>query len=134
VPAGAPDALKSAGMGSVSTGGRNGFTTLPSPSATPTARRAFVSALAGAGLLACIAGYWWWSSAGEGREIRALPAEQRQGLYRRTLENLKTICDPAPGRSMREFCRSQATLALQFPECDDDCRRTARRHLSLPRR
>jgi hypothetical protein len=34
---------------------------------------------------------------------------------------------------MREFCRTQAGLALEFPECDDDCHRTARRHLSLPR-
>lgn len=85
-------------------------------------------------VLLVTAGYWWWSSEGEGREIRALPPAQRQGLYQRTMENLKTVCDPAPGRSMREFCREQATLALQFPECDDDCRRTARRHLSLPRR
>ena len=80
-----------------------------------------------------IAGYWWWSSAGEGRGIRELPPAQRHGLYQRTMENLKTVCDPAPGRSVREFCREQAALALEFPECDDDCRRTARRHLSLPR-
>jgi hypothetical protein len=69
----------------------------------------------------------------EAREIRALPVDQRQGLYHRTIENLKTICDPAPGRSVREFCRGQAALALKFPECDDDCRRVARRHMSLPR-
>ena len=69
----------------------------------------------------------------ETREIRALPPPQRQVLYQRTMENLKAICDPAPGRSMRDFCRNQASLALKFNECDDDCRRTARRHLSLPR-
>jgi hypothetical protein len=92
----------------------------------------FVALLAG-GLFVSAAGYWWWSSGGEGREIRSLPPAQRQGLYQRTMENLKTLCDPAPGRSMRDFCRTQAAFALEFPECDDECHRTARRHLSLPR-
>jgi hypothetical protein len=92
-----------------------------------------ISAIALGGLLTVVAGYWWWSSAGEGREIRALPPAQRQGLYQRTMENMKAICDPAPGRSMREFCRAQAELVLKFPECDEECHRTARRHLSLPR-
>jgi hypothetical protein len=78
------------------------------------------------------AGYWLLSD-DQAREIRALPVVQRQALYRRTMENMKEVCDPAPGRSVREFCRGQATLALKFPECDDDCRQIARRHMSLPR-
>ena len=121
-------------MATASNGGRNGFSSLSSPSFGALARRALLSAIALGSLLALIAGYWWWSSSGEGREIRELPAAQRQALYRRTMENLQTICDPAPGRSMREFCRRQAALALEFSECDDGCRRVARRHLSLPRR
>jgi hypothetical protein len=120
-------------MGSVSNGHRNGSPSPSSPTGHPLARRTLLSAIAMGGLFALVAGHWWWSSAGEGREIRALPAEQRQGLYKRTIEDLKTICDPAPGRSVRDFCRRQAAFALEFPECDDDCRRTARRHLSLPR-
>ena len=75
----------------------------------------------------------WLLSDDEAREIRALPAVHRRALYQRTMENLKEVCDPAPGRSVREFCRRQATLALKFPECDDGCRQIARRHLSLPR-
>jgi hypothetical protein len=120
-------------MPTVSNGGRNGFSTLRSPPPHAAARRAALSAIVLGGLLALVAGYWWWSAVGEGREIRALPPEQRQGLYRRTMENLKVICDPAPGRSVREFCRAQAALALEFPECDGECHRIARRHLSLPR-
>ena len=120
-------------MATASNGGRNGSSALASPPTAAPARRAAISALGMGGVLVLIAGYWWWTSAGEGREIRELPPVQRHGLYLRTMENLKTICDPAPGRSMREFCRTQAALALEFPECDDDCRRTARRHLSLPR-
>src|SRR6478735_2049263 len=99
-------------MARASRGGRNGLSGLPPDSTPQTARRA---------LLAVAAGYRWWSSGGEGREIRALPPAQRQSLYRRTMENLTTICDPAPGRSMREFCRAQAALALEFPECDYEC-------------
>jgi hypothetical protein len=76
----------------------------------------------------------WWAQGEETRQLRALPEPQRAALYQRTIDNLRTICDPAPGRSLRDFCRSQAELALQFPECDDGCRDIARRHLSLPRR
>jgi hypothetical protein len=120
-------------MAIASNGGRNGSSAFPSPNPGPPTRCAVLSAIAMGGLVAFAAGYWWWTSAGEGREIRDLPPARRRGLYERTMENLKTICDPAPGRSMRELCRAQAALALEFPECDDDCRRTARRHLSLPR-
>jgi len=120
-------------MANVSGNGRSSSVHLPSsPSSRPSPGALIATALATL-LLVGATGYWWWSSAGEGREIRALPPAQRQALYARTMENLKTICDPAPGRSIREFCRGQAALALEFPECDDDCRRTARRHMSLPR-
>jgi hypothetical protein len=121
-------------MATVSRGAPNGSSRLPVLASARPARSALGGAALLAGVLAIATGYWWWSSGGEGREIRDLPAAQRHALYQRTLENLKTICDPAPGRSVRDFCRNQAGLALQFPECDDDCRRTARRHMSLPRR
>jgi hypothetical protein len=120
-------------MAAASHGGRNGFSSTPSPPPAASGRRALFSAIATGALLVLLSGYWWWTSSGEGREIRDLPPAQRKGLYQRTMENLKTICDPAPGRSMREFCRRQAALAVEFPECDDDCHRIARRHLSLPR-
>jgi hypothetical protein len=75
-----------------------------------------------------------WAQGQEGRALRALPEAERHGLYLRTMENLRTICDPAPGRSLRDFCRTQAELAVQFPECDEPCREISRRQLSLPRR
>ena len=83
-------------------------------------------------IVAAISVYAWWAGE-ETRAVRRLPVEQRVGLYQRTMENLKTICDPAPGRSMRAFCREQAEFALRFPECDEPCRVIARRHMSLPR-
>src|SRR5262245_49817939 len=76
---------------------------------------------------------YWWSEEDESAAIRRLPEAQRAGLYQRTLQNLTTICEPAPGRSVRSFCRAEATFALQFRECDDACRQLARRQLSLPR-
>jgi hypothetical protein len=77
---------------------------------------------------------WWWSATAESRAIRALPEAERRGLYRRTMENLETICEPAATRAMRDFCREQAQLAAQFPECDPSCQEMAGRHLTLPMR
>jgi hypothetical protein len=94
--------------------------------------RGLVAALVATGVACGILAYVW--SAGEvTRALRHLPVEQRAGLYQRTMENLTTICDPAPGRSMRDFCRTEAEFALRFPECDDVCRAIARRQMSLPR-
>lgn len=92
----------------------------------------------GAGLAAALAivALWWWNVSAETRDLRALPDEQRLPLYRRTLDNLKNICDPAAPRSLREFCHQQAVLALRFKECEGDalCTELARRHLSQPHR
>lgn len=78
----------------------------------------------------------WWFSTADTREIQALPAAQRIPLYHRTMENLKTVCDPAAPRSLRDFCHNEASLALKFRECDADprCQELARRHLPQPRR
>jgi len=82
-----------------------------------------------------VAGFaWWWSATAEDRALRALPEPERRGLYRRTMDNLETICEPAAPRSMRDFCRAQAQLAAQLPDCDDSCQDIARRHLGLPTR
>jgi hypothetical protein len=78
----------------------------------------------------------WWISTADTREIQALSDAQRIPLYHRTLENLRTVCDPAAPRSLRDFCHDEAALALKFRECDADpgCRELARRHLPQPRR
>jgi len=88
--------------------------------------------LAVSGLLAA----WWWAAGSEGRELRALPAAQRLPLFHHTVQNLRTICDPAAPRSLRDFCHRQAELALDFAECaaEPGCEELARRHLTQPRR
>jgi hypothetical protein len=95
-------------------------------------QQGMLTLLAGAALLSVLVS-WAWSAGQETRALQRLPDDQRISLYQRTIANLKEICDPAPGRSMRGFCREQAELALRFPECDAQCRVLARRHMSLPR-
>jgi len=78
----------------------------------------------------------WLQATADSRALRALPDDQRLALYGRTLENLRNTCDPAPSRSLRDFCREQAQLAARFRECDESqtCRELVRRHLFQPRR
>ena len=75
------------------------------------------------------------SEGAERRAIRDMPAPERQALLARTVQNLKSICSP-PDEAMRDFCREQAQLALEFQECDRACQELADRQLSrvqLPR-
>jgi hypothetical protein len=75
------------------------------------------------------------SEGAERRAIRDMPAPERQALFARTVQNLSSICSP-PEDAMRDFCREQAHLALEFQECDKACQELADRQLSrvqLPR-
>jgi len=75
------------------------------------------------------------SEGAERRAIRDMPAPERQALLARTVQNLKSICSPAED-AMRDFCREQAQLALEFQECDRACQELADRQISrvqLPR-
>ena len=51
-----------------------------------------------------------------------LPPAERAALYQRTMANLTTVCHP-PTDALKDFCESQADLALSLPECDDECHR-----------
>jgi hypothetical protein len=68
----------------------------------------------------------------EARALRGLPAAARSALYARTLENLSMVC--AEPRDLRDFCDTQARLALEFPECDGACVELARTSLRQPTR
>jgi len=71
---------------------------------------------------------WLWSESAQERAIRDMPAPERRALFLRTLENLKSVCK-APEGAMQDFCRNQARLVLDFPDCDDSCRRLAQEQL-----
>jgi hypothetical protein len=75
------------------------------------------------------------SGGAERRAIREMPAGERQALFARTVQNLRSVCS-APEDAMRDFCREQAQLVLQFQECDTSCQKLADLQLSrvqLPR-
>lgn len=69
------------------------------------------------------------SEGAERRAIRDMPAPQRQALLARTVQNLRSTCSP-PEDAMRDFCRDQAQLALEFQECDRPCQELVARQLS----
>jgi hypothetical protein len=57
--------------------------------------------------------------------IAALPLTEQQQMYRRTYEELVTVCSAQPG--LEDHCRSEAELILRFPQCDAECHTLARR-------
>ncbi len=89
---------------------------------------AVLLALAGALLL------WIWSKQSEQRAIQALPEAERQGLHRRTLEDLTSVCAATHSSDLDQYCERQARFILHFPECDDACRQLAHRQLGTPTR
>jgi hypothetical protein len=69
-----------------------------------------------------------WSEGAERRAIRDMPQTERQALFARTVQNLKSVC-AAPSDAMRDFCGEQARLVLEFSECDHACQVLADRQL-----
>jgi len=82
--------------------------------------------------IAMVLFFWWWCSDAERRAIRDLPSGERQALLSRTLENLKSVCQ-TPEDAMREFCETQASLALKIPECDGACQALVREQIARVR-
>jgi hypothetical protein len=61
----------------------------------------------------------------EGKAIRDLPQRDREALYGRTLETLRTVCSNSRGDSLSDFCQAQAKFVSEFPECDPGCQELA---------
>jgi hypothetical protein len=57
----------------------------------------------------------------------------RGELYQRTLENVRATCSP-PKPGVESYCRDQALLLLDFPECDAACVALARKIRGEPTR
>ncbi len=92
-----------------------------------------VGGLAALGL-ACLIATWAWVATSENRALRALPDEERQGLYQRSLEDVRRLCD---GRDVPAiFCRRQAEVLEVLPECQASaqCQTLIAPWLPTPRR
>ena len=78
--------------------------------------------------VAAIALVLWLSTTRSGpAALRQLPAGERGALVERTLSNLREIC--RNGDRPREFCRDQARILLDLPECQLACQAEAREEL-----
>jgi hypothetical protein len=98
---------------------------------TPHGQRDWIGPLA---VALAAAGIWFGQWQSEQRAFVDMPTEERQGLYERTLENLRTVCQAAHGEEQRSFCRDQADLVMRLPECDAACLGLAQQHLAPPTR
>lgn len=90
---------------------------------------------AGPFAVALAAGVIWfgqWQSERSG--YLEMPAAERQGLYERTLENLRELCAAPADGDRRSFCHAQAELVLRLPECDAACVQLARQNVAPPTR
>ena len=72
----------------------------------------------------------------EAAGLHELTTEARQSLYRRTLDEVETVCrEPAASSgALRDHCVAQARFVQQLPECRDACRRSASAILPHARR
>jgi hypothetical protein len=78
---------------------------------------------------------WFWTRAEEASAIRDLPESQRTALFESTSRALVAVCDPMQRPPVLDaYCSYQASLILQFDQCEDSCRELARRAGQQPRR
>jgi hypothetical protein len=69
-----------------------------------------------AALLLGMTALWAWQL-----HLRSvLPNPQRVELYNRTFASVLASCTP-PKPNLDDYCRDQATLLLDYPECDEKC-------------
>jgi len=70
---------------------------------------------------------WLVTSRSDPAALRQLPPGERAALVERTLSNLREIC--RGGGRPRDFCRDQARILLDLPECRSACQAEAREEL-----
>jgi hypothetical protein len=71
--------------------------------------------------------FWFLTGQSVPATLRHLPAAERAALVDHTLGNLRDVCGGSD--RPREFCKDQATLLLQLPECQSACQAQARAEL-----
>jgi hypothetical protein len=96
-------------------------------------RRSRAFAIASLCVLLLAASVWaWWLHRDD---VLQLPEPERRALYQHTLDTLDAFCDPTKGLTgLDAYCRQQAELIVQFPECNPACWARADRHRPQPSR
>jgi len=72
-------------------------------------------------LAAGAVGWVVWETTAPGRSLRALPRAERQVVYQRTMDDLKTLCGPERPVALRAHCRELAELVAPLKECGPEC-------------
>jgi hypothetical protein len=96
--------------------------TSPAPTARAPRRLPWLGVLALILLSICAVVAWVvWETTAPGRSLQSLPAAERAELYRRTMDDLRTLCAPPRPAALRDHCRELAAVVAPLPECDDEC-------------
>jgi hypothetical protein len=95
----------------------------------PTERRRWLDrALVVAGVVAVVLLMAWCEDANR-RAIRDMPVAERHAFFTRSLQNFVAVCT-AHQDALHGYCADQASLPLQFSECDQTCQDLASRQLT----
>lgn len=86
-------------------------------------------------LLAVALAIWIWRDEAERRALVGLPPAERAELYRKELGGFRDLCGQGErGDALQRQCTDKAKFLLEFPECDDVCKKLARSHIDAGRR
>jgi hypothetical protein len=78
---------------------------------------------------------WLRANSARERALQDLTRSERAALYARTLENLREVCQlPLRKTGLSDYCEGQARFAVEFPECDEQCKNLAAPYLAQPSR
>jgi hypothetical protein len=61
--------------------------------------------------------------------VSALPFAMQEQMYRRTYDELTSVCAAQP--ALAAHCRDEASLIVRLPQCGDDCQTLARRYFTV---
>ena len=76
--------------------------------------------------LCAVVGFLVWQTTAPGRSLSSLGEAERRVLHARTMDDLRTLCRPAPPEALRAHCRELAELVTPLPECDAECQALVR--------
>jgi len=86
--------------------------------------RLIVIVLAIAVVLGLLLGMLYWFADPRRREAHEMPAAERRELYLHVIHGMEAFCR-AEATAPDHWCRSQAELLVDLPECDQPCRNLA---------
>lgn len=85
--------------------------------------RAILVVLGIAVVLGLLLGMLYWFADPERQEAREMPPAERRELYLHVVHGMEAFC--AEGAAPDRWCRAQADLLVDLPECDEPCRQMA---------